>query len=108
MNLTPLLFFQQIIAQSIFFGIQLIKYTLMAGITNQLALKELSKDDLLSLIIRSTDFAAKKHRKQRRLDAEATPYINHPIGKLQNLLFNIRILLSFVVCPFFFKVLQIS
>ena len=26
------------------------------------------------------DFAAKKHRDQRRLDTHKTPYINHPIG----------------------------
>ena len=33
----------------------------------------------LSLIFNALDFAAKKHRDQRRLDADATPYINHPI-----------------------------
>jgi guanosine-3',5'-bis(diphosphate) 3'-pyrophosphohydrolase len=33
----------------------------------------------LSLIFQALDFAAKKHRDQRRMDAEATPYINHPI-----------------------------
>ncbi|KAF7991847.1 hypothetical protein HCN44_010648 [Aphidius gifuensis] len=42
--------------------------------------RDLSKDQLLSLVIRCTNFAAIKHRKQRRLDAESTPYINHPIG----------------------------
>ena len=26
------------------------------------------------------DFAAKKHKTQRRKDPEATPYINHPVG----------------------------
>lgn len=26
------------------------------------------------------DFAAKKHKFQKRLDREGTPYINHPIG----------------------------
>ncbi|XP_044599021.1 guanosine-3',5'-bis(diphosphate) 3'-pyrophosphohydrolase MESH1 isoform X2 [Cotesia glomerata] len=41
---------------------------------------ELSKDELLSLIIKCTNFAAKKHKNQRRHDYEATPYINHPIG----------------------------
>jgi guanosine-3',5'-bis(diphosphate) 3'-pyrophosphohydrolase len=30
-------------------------------------------------LIRAIDFAAKKHRDQRRKDADATPYINHPI-----------------------------
>lgn len=33
----------------------------------------------LSLIFKALDFAAKKHRDQRRMDADATPYINHPI-----------------------------
>jgi len=33
----------------------------------------------LQKVIKAIDFAAKKHRDQRRKDAEATPYINHPI-----------------------------
>lgn len=41
---------------------------------------DLSKDELLSLIIKCTNFAAKKHKNQRRHDLEQTPYINHPIG----------------------------
>ncbi|KAK0084152.1 hypothetical protein PV325_007529 [Microctonus aethiopoides] len=44
------------------------------------SLRDLSKNELLSLIVRCSDFAARKHTKQRRLDLEATPYINHPIG----------------------------
>ncbi|XP_061831018.1 guanosine-3',5'-bis(diphosphate) 3'-pyrophosphohydrolase MESH1 [Nerophis lumbriciformis] len=35
--------------------------------------------DVVSLV-ETVDFAARKHRKQRRKDEEATPYINHPIG----------------------------
>ena len=35
--------------------------------------------DDLSLILKAIDFAARKHRDQRRMDADATPYINHPI-----------------------------
>ena len=31
----------------------------------------------------ATDFAARKHKDQRRKDAEQTPYINHPIGVAQ-------------------------
>lgn len=31
-------------------------------------------------LVSAIDFAAKKHRDQRRKDAEKTPYINHPIG----------------------------
>lgn len=41
----------------------------------------------LSLIFKALDFAAKKHRDQRRKDAQATPYINHPI-ELADLLVN--------------------
>ena len=32
------------------------------------------------LLIRAVAFAADKHRNQRRKDAEASPYINHPIA----------------------------
>ncbi|HTN72753.1 MAG TPA: HD domain-containing protein [Methylomirabilota bacterium] len=32
------------------------------------------------LILRAVDFAARKHRDQRRKDEEASPYINHPIS----------------------------
>jgi guanosine-3',5'-bis(diphosphate) 3'-pyrophosphohydrolase len=33
----------------------------------------------LALVLQALDFAARKHRDQRRKDAEASPYINHPI-----------------------------
>ena len=32
------------------------------------------------LILLAIDFAARKHRDQRRKDEEASPYINHPIS----------------------------
>jgi guanosine-3',5'-bis(diphosphate) 3'-pyrophosphohydrolase len=32
------------------------------------------------LILRAIDFAARKHRDQRRKDEESSPYINHPIS----------------------------
>ena len=35
----------------------------------------------VSEIIRCTNFAAIKHKDQKRKDKEGTPYINHPIGK---------------------------
>ena len=31
-------------------------------------------------LMKAVDFAAKKHKDQRRKDASATPYINHPVG----------------------------
>ena len=36
-----------------------------------------------SLLIRSLDFAAGKHRMQRRKDEDASPYINHPIALMK-------------------------
>jgi guanosine-3',5'-bis(diphosphate) 3'-pyrophosphohydrolase len=34
----------------------------------------------LALLLKALAFAARKHRDQRRKDAEASPYINHPIA----------------------------
>lgn len=34
----------------------------------------------VALILKALDFAAVKHRDQRRKDAQASPYINHPIA----------------------------
>lgn len=36
--------------------------------------------DTLALILKCVNFAAVKHKNQRRLDVDETPYINHPIG----------------------------
>jgi GTP diphosphokinase / guanosine-3',5'-bis(diphosphate) 3'-diphosphatase len=41
----------------------------------------------VGLLLRAIAFAAEKHRLQRRKDAEASPYINHPIA-LADLLAN--------------------
>ena len=41
----------------------------------------------LAELVRALAFAADKHRRQRRKDAEASPYINHPID-LCNILVN--------------------
>ena len=38
-------------------------------------------------LIKAADFAAKKHKDQKRKDPEQTPYINHPIG-VANILAN--------------------
>lgn len=37
-------------------------------------------DNAVKLLLEALDFAAQKHRRQRRKDADATPYINHPIA----------------------------
>ena len=34
----------------------------------------------LKLLVKAVDFAARKHKDQRRKDKEASPYINHPIA----------------------------
>jgi len=36
--------------------------------------------NVLAKLVKAADFAAKKHRNDRRKDADKTPYINHPIG----------------------------
>lgn len=43
--------------------------------------------DPLGLLVKAMAFAADKHRNQRRKDADASPYINHPIA-LANVLAN--------------------
>ncbi|XP_053998439.1 guanosine-3',5'-bis(diphosphate) 3'-pyrophosphohydrolase MESH1 [Hylaeus anthracinus] len=43
-------------------------------------IKELPNAELLTLVIKCTNFAAIKHKDQRRKDPKETPYINHPIG----------------------------
>jgi guanosine-3',5'-bis(diphosphate) 3'-pyrophosphohydrolase len=40
----------------------------------------MSAETGLPLIVRALEFAANKHRDQRRKDAQASPYINHPIA----------------------------
>lgn len=38
------------------------------------------QDSELELVVRALEFAAGKHRYQRRKDRESSPYINHPIA----------------------------
>ncbi len=40
----------------------------------------MSEHASLDLVLRALAFAAQKHTKQRRKDADASPYINHPIA----------------------------
>ena len=37
-------------------------------------------NDIIGLLLEAVNFAAIKHRDQRRKDGHQTPYINHPIG----------------------------
>jgi glutamate racemase len=43
---------------------------------------KLTQTELMTLIIGCTNFAAIKHSQQRRCNKEQTPYINHPIGDI--------------------------
>jgi guanosine-3',5'-bis(diphosphate) 3'-pyrophosphohydrolase len=45
-----------------------------------LAQSALAKDAGVGLILKALEFAAHKHRHQKRKDKEASPYINHPIA----------------------------
>src|ERR1700680_5044494 len=40
----------------------------------------MNSDNGTSQLIRALEFAARKHRMQRRKDVAASPYINHPIA----------------------------
>jgi len=46
-----------------------------------------SRKSVAGMLLRAVTFAADKHRHQRRKDADASPYINHPIA-LANVLAN--------------------
>ncbi|XP_003694310.1 guanosine-3',5'-bis(diphosphate) 3'-pyrophosphohydrolase MESH1 [Apis florea] len=46
----------------------------------KLCSRELTNAELLSIVMRCVNFAAIKHKDQRRKDEKETPYINHPIG----------------------------
>jgi guanosine-3',5'-bis(diphosphate) 3'-pyrophosphohydrolase len=43
-------------------------------------MRDLAKYKDMGLVLKAMAFAATKHRDQRRKDAEASPYINHPIA----------------------------
>ena len=40
----------------------------------------MSNIDILGSLLEAVNFAAIKHKDQRRKDKDKTPYINHPIG----------------------------
>lgn len=41
---------------------------------------EIPNSELLTMLVKCVNFAAIKHKDQRRKDPAETPYINHPIG----------------------------
>lgn len=52
----------------------------------------------LKLILKALAFAAHKHRNQRRKNAEASPYINHPIDLAQLMVNEANIVDAEVIC----------
>jgi GTP diphosphokinase / guanosine-3',5'-bis(diphosphate) 3'-diphosphatase len=54
---------------------------------NQTSILERDQLDGICAILNAAEFAAHKHRNQRRKDTDASPYINHPIA-LANVLCN--------------------
>ena len=61
--------------------------------------------DTASVLIKAANFAAIKHKEQRRSDPEQTPYINHPIG-VANILTSVSIQNPKFVALLFVKVSQ--
>jgi guanosine-3',5'-bis(diphosphate) 3'-pyrophosphohydrolase len=55
------------------------------GPTRTVRPEEMLLSSDIALVLQATAFAADKHRNQRRKDAQASPYINHPVA-LANLL----------------------
>ena len=51
----------------------------LAGKKNICIIINMGELDVIQLM-ECVDFAAIKHRNQRRMDSDSTPYINHPIG----------------------------
>jgi guanosine-3',5'-bis(diphosphate) 3'-pyrophosphohydrolase len=51
-----------------------------ADVRTDLTMRGLQKDKDVGLVLKAMAFAASKHRDQRRKDAKASPYINHPIA----------------------------
>ena len=54
-------------------------------------------DNNISGVIAAANFAAIKHKNQKRKDPEGTPYINHPLG-VANILTQVEKLV--VICSF--------
>lgn len=63
------------------------KPQMIVNFSNHFQLADAMDAEAIKLYTRSIDFAAIKHRDQRRLDDHKSPYINHPIG-VANILAN--------------------
>lgn len=47
--------------------------------------------DGLAILVKAIEFAARKHRMQRRKDVDASPYINHPIALMHVLCVEVEV-----------------
>jgi (p)ppGpp synthase/HD superfamily hydrolase len=60
------------------------------------SIKEKQKDDIcadgMALFVKATDFAARRHRFQKRKDPTQTPYINHPVGLFITSVYNLLLI----------------
>ena len=56
------------------------------------------KSSNLSLVLKAANFAAAKHRNQRRKDIDASPYINHPLALAEVLTGEAGIVDAVVIC----------
>merc|ERR1712156_1011800 len=65
----------------------IIKRRYHSTLKTNLGQSKITKMSSLANVMKAADFAAKKHRDQRRKDPQQTPYINHPIG-VANILAN--------------------
>ena len=50
----------------------------------------------VTMIVNAANFAAIKHKDQKRKDPEGTPYINHPLG-VAHILSSVSIVLPFKI-----------
>jgi len=66
--------------------------------TGRQNMKDTSNEPQLGKIMRTLLFAASKHRNQRRKDAQASPYINHPIALATILADEVGITDTIVIC----------
>ena len=58
----------------------------------------MTKEAELKLLIKALTFAANKHRNQRRKNADAFPYINHPISLVNILCNEVHVMDINVIC----------
>lgn len=71
-----------------------------SGDSKPVSSKDLNGNDPhgIELMIKATDFAARRHRFQKRKD-NRTPYVNHPIGESPRNISGMKVMGHFRSCP---------